>query len=71
MEVTIWLEWQLLKDMLMLERVEEGKEWNYTRIEPSVNALRYKIIDRVLTLVMLEVDKQMGKKPVLHTYDRK
>lgn len=71
MEVTIWLQKKLLHDMLMLERVEEGKEWNYTRVEEIVSALRYKISDRILTLVMLEVDKQIGKKPVLHTYSRK
>lgn len=60
-----------MHDMLMLQRVEEGKEGNYTRVEPIVNALRYKIMDRVSTLIMAEIDAERGKKPILHTYERK
>ena len=71
MQITIGLEDKLLHNVLMLQRVEEGKEGNYTRVEGAVSALRYNISDRILTLVMVEVDRQNWKKPIIHTYDKK
>jgi hypothetical protein len=71
MQATIEISTALLQDILMLQRVERGQEWNYTRLECIVDPLRYKVADRVATLVIASVNESLGIRPVLHTYDKK
>lgn len=51
--------------------VEQGKVGNYTNVEPVVNACRYSTADKVMTLVMDDINYQLGNKPILHTYSKK
>jgi hypothetical protein len=71
MKATIEISTALLQDILMLQRVERGYEGNYTRLECIVDPLRYKVADRVATLVIASINESLGIKPVLHNYQSK
>jgi hypothetical protein len=61
----------LVRDILGLQQVEQGKVGNYTRLESIVNACRYDVADKVMTLVLSDINYQLGNKPILHNYSRK
>jgi hypothetical protein len=61
----------LVRDLLGIQQVEQGKVGNYTNVESMVNACRYDVADKVMTLVMDDINYQLGIKPVLHTYSKK
>ena len=44
-----------ITELLRLQAVESGRNWNYSRIEPAVDRLRYHVADRILTEIMLEI----------------
>jgi hypothetical protein len=61
----------LVRDILGLQQVEQGKVGNYTRLESIVNACRYDVSDKVMTLVLSDINYQLGNNPILHNYSRK
>jgi hypothetical protein len=71
MQVLINISDNTVKDLITLQEVERGHIGNYTRVEGIVNACRYTVADKIMTLVMDDLNHQLGVKPVLHTYDRK
>ena len=71
MQVMIHISDALVHDILSLQEVEQGKIGNYINVESLVNACRYKVADNLLTLVMADINSQIGEKPVLHTYQQK
>lgn len=71
MQVVINIPDSTLNDILGLQMVEQGKVGNYTKVEPIVNACRYAVADKVMTLVLDDINYQLGNKRILHTYDKK
>jgi hypothetical protein len=71
MQVLINISDNTVKDLITLQEVERGRVGNYTRVEPIVDACRYSIADKIMTLIMDDLNYQLGVKPVLHTYDKK
>lgn len=71
MQVMINLSESTVTDILWLQMVEQWKVGNYTRLEDVVNACRYDVADKVMTLVMDDINYQLGNKPILHSYSQK
>jgi hypothetical protein len=47
--------------LLKLQALYEWRNWNYIRIEDKVDMLRYRITDRVMTEIMLQIEQQQGR----------
>lgn len=71
MQVMINISDALVHDILSLQEVEQGKISNYINVESLVNACRYTVADNLLTLVMADINYQIGKKPVLNSYQQR
>lgn len=71
MQVMVNLPDILINDILRLQQVEQGKVGNYTRLEDLVDTCRYDVADKVMTLVLSDINYQLGNKPILHTYSKK
>lgn len=71
MQVMINLSENVLTEILWLQMVEKGRVGNYTRVEDVVNACRYDVADKVMTLVLDDINYQLGNKKILHTYEKK
>lgn len=53
-----------LTGLLKLQALYAGRNGNYIRIEDRVEMLRYRVWDRVMTEIMIQIEQQQ-KQPLL------
>lgn len=45
----------VLKEVLKLQAIEEGRRGNYTNVDSSIDKIRYRVTDLVMASVLREV----------------
>lgn len=57
-EISNWV----IKEVLKLQAVEEGRVGNYTKIDERIDKFRYRVSDLVISSVIKEIHKQQNYK---------